>query len=144
MTADSATAETFVWALPVREPIHEEYIKRLPPLFYDETADMENTLLVIKMVASHNPLLEVYLYEHDDGLYSALLVDRGATRLCFSTNFVNLRVTDKPQRFEHVRGFKPRSIGELFNEAEIDGLTVVAEEYHRMMNGLANEFFPSV
>ena len=55
---------------------------------------------------------------------------------------MNLVVTDQPKRFGHIMGFKPRSIGELFNEAEIDGLTVVADEHNEVLSELEEDFFP--
>jgi hypothetical protein len=142
LTATYEFPEPFVWALPVQEALTEDDIKRLPPLFFDEGADIESLLLVIKLVAVHNPLQEVYLYEHEDGLFSALFVDRDATRLRFSLNFMNLAVTDQPKRFGHIKGFKPRSVGELFNEAEIDGLAVVADEHNEVLSELEEDFFP--
>jgi len=143
MTATYEFPDSVVWALPVQETLTEDDLKRLPPLFFDEKADIESLLLVIKLVAAHNPLQEVYLYEHENGLFSALFVDRKAIKLHFSLNFMNLSVTDKPRRFQHIKGFKPRSIGELFNEAEVDGLTVVAEEHGELLSQLEDEFFPS-
>lgn len=144
MTTTDLFPEPLLWTLPVQELLAEDDMKRLPPLFYDEETDIENLLLVHKLVAVHNPMLEVYLYEHEDGMFSAMFVERGVDKMFFSLNFVQLGIADQPRRFEHIRGFKPRTIGELFNEAEAGGLKVVAEEHGEMLAELSEEFFPPV
>lgn len=142
MTTALEYPEAIVWTLPVEEALPEDDIKRLPPLFFDDSTDMESILAVIKLVAVHNPLQEVYLYEHGEGLFSVMFVDRGAKALRFSMNFMNLVVTDKPRRFQHIKGFKPRSFGELFNEAENDGLDIVVDDGYESLTQLEEPFFP--
>jgi hypothetical protein len=130
-------------ALPVDRELTDDDLKRLPPLFFTEDDDIENLLLVFKYVAVHNPCLEVYVYEHDKGVFSAMVVDRGVKVLYFSLTSLHLNVVEQARRFELVGGFKPRSIGELFNEAEISGLTVQAQDSLELSDELFGEFFPS-
>lgn len=143
MSAADLFSGSLLWSLPVTELFEEDDLKRIPPLFFDEDADIENLLLVHKLVARHDPCLEVYLYEHENGIFSALFVDRQATELFFSLTFLTLKASDSPRRFEHIRGFKPRTIGELFNQAENLGQRVIAEEHSKMVAGFSEEAPPS-
>jgi hypothetical protein len=129
--------------LPVDRLVMDDDLKRLPPLFFTEDDDIENLLLIFKFVAVHNPRLEVYVYEHDKGIFSAMVVDRGVKVLAFSLTSLHLSAVEQGRRFELVDRFKPRSIGELFNEAEISGLTVRAEDNLELSDDLFGEFFPS-
>lgn len=129
--------------LPVDRGLTDDDLKRLPPLFFTEDDDIENVLLIFKFVAVHNPCLEVYVYEHDKGVFSAMVVDRDVKMLYFSLTSLHLGVAEQGKRFELVDRFKPRSIGELFNEAEIGGWTVQAEDNLELSDELFGEFFPS-
>jgi len=139
--ADITFPEPILWRLPVKEQFAEDDLKRLPPLFYDEDSDIENLLLIHKFVAVHNPMLEVYIYEHENEIFSAMFVERAVDSFFFSLNLVQLNAVDHENRFEHIRAFKPRTIGELFSEAEADGFTIVAEEFNVMME-FPEGFFP--
>lgn len=144
MTFVDLFPEAPLWTLLIREPFAEDDLKRLPPLFYDEDMDIENLLLVHKLVASEHPMMEVYLYEHENDIFSAMFVERGLDKLFFSLNFIQVAVDDQSRVFEHIRGFKPRTIGELFNEAESAGLQIVAEQDGKMLEELGQDSPPPI
>jgi len=139
--ADIVFPEPTLWRLPVKEQFAEDDLKRLPPLFYDEDSDIENLLLIHKFVAVHNPMLEVYIYEHENEIFSAMFVERLVDKFFFSLNLVQLNAADHENRFDHIRAFKPRTIGELFGEAEADGYTIVAQEFS-VATEFPEGFFP--
>lgn len=141
MTVTDLFGESILRRLPIREPLAEDDLKRLPPLFYDEDSDIENLLLIHKFVALHNPMLEVYLYEHENDIFSAMFVERHVDAIFFSLAFVELMTVEQPNVFEHIQAFKPRTIGEFFNEMEASGHRVHAEDFLDMQADLGEQFF---
>lgn len=127
MTAGEWLLTTPLSVLPVEQALSDDDLKRLPPLFYESDSDIESLLVVHKLVSVNAPTdtaLEVYLYEHEAGVFAAILMRRSLKALTFTMRFIHTRPVQNPQRFVLVERFKARTIGELLDDAERDGLTI--------------------
>lgn len=127
MTAGEWLLTTPLSVLPVEQALSDDDLKRLPPLFYESDSDIESLLVVYKLVSVNAPTdtaLEVYLYEHEAGVFAAILMRRSLKALTFTMRFIHTRPAQNPRRFVLVERFKARTIGELLDDAERDGLTI--------------------
>lgn len=127
MTAGEWLLTTPLSVLPVEQALSDDDLKRLPPLFYESDSDIESLLVVHKLVSVNAPTdtaLEVYLYEHEAGVFAAILMRRSLKALTFTMRFIHTRPVQNPRRFVLVERFKARTIGELLDDAERDGLTI--------------------
>lgn len=115
------------------EPLEEEQIKRLPPLFYHEDEALESELLILKLVSTENPNQQVYLYEHDGiSLFSAMLVADNSGTVEVSFDLVSLAVSSNPL-FRVVGVFKPMTVHELITEFEFGGSKVVVVDAQKLI-----------
>lgn len=109
------------------EPLKDEQVSRLPPLFYHEDEALESELLVLKLVSHANPNHEVYLYEFDGiNLFSAMLLSKGESPHV-SFDLVTVAVSEQPA-FRVVELFKPRTVHEVIIETEQNGFSVSVVE----------------
>ena len=111
--------------ITLAEPLADDELKRLPPLFYHEDEALESELLILKLVSRTNPNHEVYLYEHDGiNLFSAMIVAKDEEMLRVSFDLVTVGESAEPM-FTLVEVFKPRTVHDVIVEAELAGLKVL-------------------